>query len=239
MLRLLLSCDTPEENLALDEALLEQAEQSERPRETLRLWEPAAPLVVVGRSSHVSAEVNEAACRERGLPIFRRMSGGAAIITGPGCLMYAVVLSYELRPALRILERAHDFVTDTLRKAIEPLATGLLRQGTCDLTINDEKFSGNCLRCRRNHMLYHGTLLYDFPLALIEECLAMPKRQPDYREGRPHRTFVANLPIAREPLTEALVSAWQADELCEDWPRELTQKLAAEKYANREWNYRR
>src|SRR5689334_13860556 len=101
MLFLDLTLSRPEENLALDEALLEEAEHAEAPREVLRIWEPDKSMVVVGRSSTIAAEVNEQACAERDMPILRRTSGGAAIVAGPGCLMYAVVLSYELRPHLR------------------------------------------------------------------------------------------------------------------------------------------
>ena len=43
-----LTLDSPAENLALDEALLEQAE-ADGPQEVLRLWEPESPLVVMGR----------------------------------------------------------------------------------------------------------------------------------------------------------------------------------------------
>ncbi len=193
---LAVNCDRHEQNLALDEALLDEAEAANEPREALRIWEPIAPLVVVGRSSHVNREVHEEACRGRGIPILRRTSGGAAIVTGPGCLMYAVVLSYELRPALRSLEAAHSLVMETLLSAISRLLPGAARRGICDLTYHDRKFSGNSVRCRRQHLLYHGTMLYDFDLELIEECLCMPPRVPDYRGGRNHREFVTNLPIA-------------------------------------------
>src|SRR5580692_1066670 len=152
-----LSCDRHEENLAVDEALLDEAEAAGQPREVLRIWEPAAPLVVVGRSSHVSREVHEEVCRRRGIPILRRTSGGAAIVTGPGCLMYAVVLSYELRPALRSLDAAHSLVMETMASAWAPLVPGVARRGICDLTYRDRKFSGNSVRCRRQHLLYHGT----------------------------------------------------------------------------------
>ena len=122
MLFLDLSLPTAAENLALDDALLEQAEASDRPQECLRLWEPSAPLVVIGRSSELSVEANEAACRASGVPILRRGSGGAAIVSGPGCLMYAVVLSLELRPHLRSIDEAHCAVLDKLveRSALSP-----------------------------------------------------------------------------------------------------------------------
>jgi len=44
-----LTLPTPAENLALDEALLEEAERAGRATETLRVWEPREPIVVVGR----------------------------------------------------------------------------------------------------------------------------------------------------------------------------------------------
>src|SRR5580698_6741719 len=101
---------TPAENLALDEALLEQAEAGSEPSEVLRLWESPQMVVVVGRSSQVPVEVDLAACRTDGLSILRRTSGGLSIVAGPGCLMYSLVLSYENRPHLRSLDTAHRFV---------------------------------------------------------------------------------------------------------------------------------
>jgi lipoate-protein ligase A len=88
-------------------------------------------------------------------------------------------------------------------------------------------------------LLYHGTLLYDFPLELIATCLATPPRQPDYRAGRSHLEFITNLPVDVKSLRCALISAWSADEPLVEWPRELTKQLVVEKYAVREWNYRR
>ena len=41
------------ENLALEEALLDDAECGIGPGSVLRLWEPATPCVVIGRSSRV------------------------------------------------------------------------------------------------------------------------------------------------------------------------------------------
>ena len=105
-------------------------------------------------------------------------SGGSAIVAGPGCLMYALVLSYELRPALRSLDAAHQpgRWERWPAAALATLVAGVLPSGICDLTYRDRKFSGNAVRCRRTHMLYHGTVLYDFDLELVEACLAMPSR---------------------------------------------------------------
>jgi lipoate-protein ligase A len=234
-----LTLGTPEENLALDEALLDEAESAQRPRETLRLWESPEPVVVVGRSSQVTLEVNLPACQERGIRVLRRSSGGAAIVAAHGSLMYAVVLSYESRPVLRSLDEAHRFVLGTLVEALQPLAGGVRRQGTSDLTLGESKFSGNSMRCKRRNFLYHGTLLYDFPLRLIGECLAMPPRQPEYRRQRPHQEFVTNLPATAAALRAALQRAWGAWEAVDGWPRDRVRQLVDSRYSQSEWNDRR
>ncbi|HUY31707.1 MAG TPA: lipoate--protein ligase family protein [Pirellulales bacterium] len=233
-----LTLPTPAENLALDEALLEQAEAAARSSECLRLWEPSEPMVIVGRSSQVAREVRMPACRERGIPVLRRGSGGAAVVTGPGCLMYAVVLDLRSRPELRAIDAAHRFVLETLVAGIGALAPGIAVRGTSDLALGDRKFSGNSLRVKRDHLLYHGTLLYDFPLPLIELCLAPPSRQPCYRGGRSHGAFVTNLPVSGAELRRALLDAWSAMEPLSDWPADRTRTLALAKYARREWNER-
>ena len=231
-----LTLPTPAENVALDEALLEEAEASASPVETLRLWEPRQPLVVVGRSSRADGEVRIEVCRELGIPVLRRISGGAAVVSGPGCLMYALVLSYHLRPELRVVTAAHRWVLGTLAAALAAYVPGVQCRGTSDLALGELKFSGNSARLRRNHLLYHGTLLYDFPLELIERLLAMPPRMPDYRQWRPHEGFVTNLPLDRETIRRALLTAFDAGEPRDAWPEQRTAQLVAEKYGRPEWN---
>ncbi len=230
-----LTLPTATENLALDEALLEEAE-SAPPMETLRLWESPQPVVVIGRSSRLAAEVQVEACGALGIPILRRVSGGAAVVAGPGCLMYALVLSYQLRPHLRVLSQAHRYVLGRLATALERLTSGVVCRGTSDLVLEGRKFSGNSARCRRHHFLYHGTVLYNFPLELIDRCLRMPPRMPDYRAGRPHGGFVTNLPLKVEAIRQALVAGWDAGETCVEWPAGRTARLVAEKYERPQWN---
>jgi lipoate-protein ligase A len=275
-----LTLSTPAENLALDEALLDWAEETAEARrwespfatappaagygETLRVWEPATPFVVLGRASRVEQEVDLEACQRLGIPVLRRASGGAAVVVGPGCLLYAVVLSYELRPELRPLDAAHRFVLGRVAEALAESVPRVVRAGTSDLVIasteevasfagahharhaamHDErkdalyKFSGNSLRCKRAHFLYHGTLIYDFDLRLIDSCLRMPPRQPEYRAGRSHKRFLANLPIAPDVLRRALVQAWQADEPITEWPQLRTSLIARDRYENEDWTWR-
>lgn len=236
------TCNDPTEDLALDEALLERAERcADEPgaahdSEVLRIWEMRRPAVVLGRSSQATVEANLPECARRGVPVLRRTSGGAAIVAGPGCLMYSVVLSFARRPQLRAIDEAHRFVLGTVLRAVRLTAPDAVVQGTSDLAVAGRKFSGNSLRCRREHLLYHGTLLYDFPLDAIAACLGTPPRQPDYRERRAHGEFVMNLPFDRAELIAGLRSAFAAETPLADVPWPIVRELVAAKYSRNEWN---
>jgi lipoate-protein ligase A len=246
MRRLELTLSTPAENLALDEALLDWAEAENPEWEFLRIWESQAPMVVVGRSTRVQQEVFVETCREQSVPILRRSSGGAAVIAGPGCLMYAVVLSYALRPELKDIGRAHALVLQRLAASLQPLVEkfGTISfQGTSDLVFAARstasrlrKFSGNSLRAKRTHLLYHGTLLYDNDSMLIGTYLRMPPRQPSYRENRSHLDFVTNLPIDRGALLAAIDRAWPTSENLATWPRDRVAALVKERFSQDCWN---
>ena len=233
-----LTLQTSVANVALDEALLEAAELADDSSEVLRIWEPRVPAVVIGRSSPIEKEVNLEFCNANKFEVFRRCSGGQSIVTGPGCLMYAVVLDYRKRPELRMLERAHQFVMGQMAAALDSLSIKTKLQGTSDLTLDGRKFSGNALRCKRNWLVYHGTMLCDFNLDLIAQCLGDPIRQPEYRSQRSHDDFLAQLPTSTSELSAAIVKQWKATERLEDWPRELTDQLIAEKYSQSEWTFK-
>jgi lipoate-protein ligase A len=227
---------TPELNLALDEALLLDSDGDH-----LRLWEPANHFVVLGRSSSYDNEVAGDTCNDLGVPILRRVSGGATIVTGPGCLMYAVVLDLRDRPELMDLTKAHRYVLGKMVEALQPIEPTTTIAGTSDLAFTSQgvlrKFSGNSVRRVRGRLLYHGTLLYNFDLPLISKLLRTAPRQPEYRTSRNHDAFVANLQTTRAQFLESIATTWQAT------PSDITQAthqqadaLVAEKYSHRSWH---
>lgn len=238
-----LTLPTPAENLALDEALLSHGSGG-----VLRVWEPGAPLVVVGRGSRVEQEVDLSACQRLGVPVMRRASGGATIVTGHGCLMVAVVLDTSSDPGLATLDGIHRFVLGRQVQALAPLAPTLRVAGTSDLVVTAGnhkkteqalKVSGNSLRVARGRVLYHGTLLIDFDLGLVSRLLREPPRQPEYRQRRPHDRFVTNLGVPRSAVIDALVNAWGAHQPCPVPARTVIERLVAERYGDSAWNLSR
>lgn len=226
-------------SLAVDEALLLAAERDAVEGEVLRLWEFAAPCVVLGRGGRVAEEVYIEVCRAEGIDLLRRTSGGGTVVGGPGCLMYSLVLSRRKRPELSSISFVTTYVLLRVQYALESIGVAAHMAGTSDLCSADgKKFSGNSLRIRPEHILFHGTLLYDFDLSLVERLLRMPPRQPDYRRNRPHAAFVTNVTVPAHALRQALATAWNATNELTDWPRDLTNQLVAEKYDRDEWNLR-
>ncbi|MBX3420317.1 MAG: lipoate--protein ligase family protein [Pirellulaceae bacterium] len=240
-----LTLPTPAQNLALDEALLLAAEPDENQRavamdcEVLRVWQSAQTCVVVGRSSRVDAEVHRQQAQQSGISILRRPSGGASVVIAPGCLMYSLLLDLRYRPQLRMLDALHRFVMSQMLQALIRVCPEATFQGTCDLTLHNRKFSGNSLRLGRDWALYHGTLLLNMDLAVVDRLLRHPPREPDYRTKRPHSQFITNLGVDGDAVVSALRSQWQADQRLPHPPVELVAKLCAERYYLDAWNFQR
>ncbi len=233
-----LTLPSPAENLALDEALFEQANQERNFRETLRIWESSEFCVILGRSSRAREELHVEVCQRRGIPVLRRCSGGAAVVIGPGCLMYSLAIHHGDRPEWQSITGAHADVHSRFVQTLGSSLSGIAHEGTSDLAWNGRKFSGNSLRRGRHGSLYHGTMLYDFPLQLVTELLASPPRQPAYRRQRSHGAFITNLPLTREALSVAIEQAWQTSERRQDLPRARVRRLARERYDNSEWTWK-
>jgi len=248
-----LTLPSPAENLACDEALLDVAETGDG-GEILRFWEPHEHFVVVGYANKVATEANAAACKARGIPVLRRCSGGGTVLQGPGCLNYTLVLRITADGPLHNIGVANQFIMRQNRAAIESVGCvtpcaphnggqrtarpTIAVRGHTDLAIGERKFSGNSQRRRKHFLLFHGTFLLHFDLALVSDLLQMPSKQPDYRESRAHADFLTNLNVPADRVKVALQRAWKAETSLENPPLEKIAALARDKYTTREWNHK-
>jgi len=242
---------TPAENLACDEALLDWREENDGD-EILRFWESPEPFVVAGYSNKIATEVNTAVCEAQNIPIFRRCTGGGTVLQGRGCLNYALVLRIAEESPLANISSANKFIMERNRGAVESEVRSRKLEASSKVcshtdlalvvgrspTIAFRKFSGNSQRRHKRFLLFHGTFLLDFDLALIGDFLHLPSREPAYRARRGHRDFLMNLGLPAADVKLAMQRAWKADAPLEDAPLERIAKLARDKYATREWNWR-
>lgn len=229
---------TPGMLLACDDILLDRCEDDPA-YEALRVWSPETYFVVAGYTNRILDEIRVDACVARGIPLYRRTSGGGTVVQGPGCLNYAVLLRMDRDPALENISSTGSYVLERIAAVVEQVTGAVVNHhGHTDLVIGGRKFSGNAQRRKARAVLFHGTFLLGFDLDLIEELLPMPTHQPEYRERRPHGEFLMNLGVDAAALTAALREAWDATTPYGQLPMEDIRTLAETRYLDHDWTYR-
>jgi lipoate-protein ligase A len=233
-----LTFSDPASNLACDEALLELCEANDEIG-LLRIWEPENYFVVVGYSNKVAVETDVSACRAKGVPVFRRFSGGGTVLQGPGCLNYSLALNHERVGLPVALAGSYRFVLERHARLCAAQVSEVVEiQGISDLAVGGLKFSGNAQHRRRVCSLFHGTFLLRFDLGLIEKYLPMPSKQPDYRGGRSHAEFLCNLSIKPSDVRSALKETWEANQEVKKIPFDRIDALKQSRYSCDEWNFK-
>lgn len=235
------SYDTPEENLACDEALLMECENGNSD-EVLRFWESPRPFVVLGYTGKIDAETNRAACAELGVPVLRRSSGGGTVVQGPGCLNYSLIARVPEGQALTGITQTNCQVMQAQARALAGVLDWPVKiRGYTDLAVihparGELKISGNAQRRKRNFFLFHGTFLLNFDLSLIPRLLKEPEVQPDYRAKRNHLDFVTNIEVDAQIVKDSLAREWQATQTLAIDPASHIETLIHEKYGRSQWN---
>jgi lipoate-protein ligase A len=233
-----LTLPTPEENLACDEALLEQCEAGAS-GELLRLWEPSQYFVVVGYANRAATEVDLPYCRDSRLPVLRRCTGGGTVLQGPGCLNYSLFLRIDRDDLHRGIATTNDYILERHQAALSVLLRARVeRQGQTDLALGGLKFSGNAQRRKKNFLLFHGSFLLDLDIGLVQKALPMPSRQPEYRHDRLHADFLVNLQQPPHLLKAALCTTWGAKEPLTEIRLDVIRQLVYTKYGLDEWNFK-
>ena len=120
----------------------------------LMLWQ-VEPSVIYGRNQVVENEVNLEYCRENGIQVYQRKSGGGCVYADRDNLMLSMVTSEE-----NVGFAFNRFVTMVLlvlrKMGIE--ATGTSHN---DIMIGDRKVCGTACRKTPKGCIVHSTMLYD------------------------------------------------------------------------------
>ncbi len=236
------SFSLPEENLSAEEYLYHKKNEDSQ-EEILRIWESEVFFVVLGSSLRVSEEVFFENCKNFGVPVLRRCSAGGAILQGPGCINFSLVLCLERFPHLRNIRESYHFILSSIGKTLYnnwKIETTI--EGICDLCYKGKKISGNAQRRNNKVLLHHGTILYRVDYELMENVLQIPKVQPEYRAGKKHSDFVGYLPLTRDEIIDCIIETFALDGYLSsftDKEIEGIRNLAENKYSKDEWNYKR
>jgi lipoate-protein ligase A len=165
-------------NMAIDEAILRARIAGKVPN-TIRFyrWKPSA--VSIGRFQNILNEVNLDNCKQHGVDVVRRITGGGAVYhDGQDEITYSVVVK---RDDLGIVDvtSAYNRICCGLTEALELLGVkadfNVGDQNNCpNITVNGRKISGSAQSYKGGTVLQHGTLLMNVDLEKMFTFLRVP-----------------------------------------------------------------
>lgn len=173
-------------NMDIDAKLLEDAISSKEKDAIFRLYAWNPPCVSLGRNQDDSF-LNREILREKNIDVVRRLTGGRALLHDNE-ITYSficpvdylengqhVVSSYKEISQI-LIEKFKRLGIDLDFGTAKPVKTGfdycMLVSTGADLCYKNKKLVGSA-QCRKNgYILQHGSILYDYDKALLEEIFA-------------------------------------------------------------------
>ena len=136
--------------LAMEEFVARHTDESD----AFFMWQ-VEPSVIFGRNQVLENEVNVAYCREHGISLYRRKSGGGCVYADMDNLMLSFVTSEE--NVNFAFNRFVNMVLLVLRKL------GIAATGTShnDIMIGDRKVCGTACYHLEGRCIVHSTMLFD------------------------------------------------------------------------------
>jgi lipoate-protein ligase A len=175
---------TPAINLAYEEYFLKGKDLQD---DLFMLWRNE-PVIVVGRFQNTQEQIHTSYAKARQLKVIRRISGGGAVYHDLGNLCFSFIL-HDIKP--EIIDKS---------KYAKPLLDAFARLGVHaqitsrnDLTVDGRKFSGNAMALHKTRLLFHGTLLIDTDLEILEKVLQGPEGHIQSKGVKSFRSHVVNL----------------------------------------------
>jgi lipoate-protein ligase A len=224
--------------MAIDEALIESVGQV--PILRIYGWRPAA--VSIGYFQSMNEEVDFTKCKEIGVDIVRRLTGGGAVLHE-----YELTYSFISRRYPQNVVESYKWICDAIVISINRLGFDASFVPLNDIVIAGKKVSGNAQTRRKGVLLQHGTILLDVNVNKMFSVLKVPSEKlrdkmiQDVKErvtslaGTTYDDMATSLKASFAAKFEAKLIA---DTLCTE---EISHArwLAERKYSNNEWNLRR
>ena len=180
--------------MAIDAALLADLEKSPEPRTTLRFYTWARPTLSLGRNQKEERAADVAYCRNHGIDIVHRPTGGRAVLHDDE-LTYAIVsndssyfgdtiyanykrVSEALCAGFNLLGIPAVLAPDTLKPSELPDGVDppcFLSPSRYELMVQGRKIVGSAQRRLRRSFLQHGSM----PIRINFETLAQATRMPN------------------------------------------------------------
>ena len=131
----------------------------------IRFRKDEGPTVIYGKHQSAAAEVNEAFCRENGVAVVQRKSGGGCVYADEGNLMISVVT-----PSTHSEQVFSDFLTE-VAKVLQSKGLPAVTTAHNDILIDGRKVSGWACYTAPTGTIVHGTMLYEVNITRMIEAI--------------------------------------------------------------------
>lgn len=131
---------------------------------TLFTW-IVSPTVIYGHHQSAEVEVNEDFCRQNGIAVVQRKSGGGCVYADQGNLM----LSY-ISPSTHSEQVFADFLT-FVRKVLVAKGIAAVTTEHNDILVDGRKVSGAACFTSSTGTIVHATLLFDVNLDALSQAI--------------------------------------------------------------------
>ena len=155
------------------------------------------PTVIFGRNQVLENEVNLEYCREHGVDVVRRRSGGGCVYSDLGNIM----VSYISRRG--DVSEVFDRYMTALTEALRALGVPAEKSGRNDILVEGRKISGNAFHQLPDRSIVHGTLLYSTDLDALTEAIRPPVEKLQRHGVESVRQRVMNLSEYVALMTES------------------------------------
>ena len=118
------------------------------------MWQ-VSPSVIFGRNQLIENEVNLDYCRQHGISMYRRKSGGGCVYADEGNVMFSYVTRCE-----QVQFTFHRYVS-LVCLVLRELGINAEVSGRNDILVDGRKVSGNAFFRLPQASIVHGTMLYD------------------------------------------------------------------------------
>lgn len=239
----------PEIQMAMDEAIL-KARIEGKVEDTVRLYIFKPSSITIGRFQSVEYDVNLEKCKELGIPVVRRITGGGSVFHDQyGEITYSVIIGEDFHESLKNVDESYRFLASPLVEAIKELGLDGRFSGLNDIVANGKKISGSAQTRKKGVILQHGTLMYATRLDILASVLKVSQKKLQDKGITSIWERVTTLEregvkLSREEVYTLLKMKFfekfplKEDKLT-DYELELVEELIEEKYGNEGWNFQR
>jgi lipoate-protein ligase A len=237
--------------MSIDEAIAKARLKENNPN-TIRLyrWNPSA--VSIGYFQSIEKEVNIQSCKELGIDIIRRITGGGAVYHDyDGEITYSLVAPVNSPKIPANILDSYSMICGAIVNGLMELGIDAEFKPINDIVAGTQKISGNAQTRRYGVILQHGTILVDSDIDTMFKVLRVSDTKISDKMIKVVQDRVTNLRryldrnISFEETKEALLSGFKKTfeislELGDltSYEEELVTELHA-KYSSENWVFQR